>query len=65
MKRQRPGYYVEGRYYGFNIAQAQARAEFLTKEYGREVLASYIGSDGKSAPVAPAKAAVVPITRGK
>ena len=51
MTRKRPGYYVEGRYYGFSIAQALARAAHLTREYGREVLAIYTASDGTSAPV--------------
>ncbi len=49
--RRRPGYYVEGRYFGFNIAQAQARAAFLTQEYGRSVRAVYVASDGSSATV--------------
>jgi hypothetical protein len=62
--KKRPGYYVEGRYYGFNIAQAQARAAHLTKEFGREVGMVYVGLNGKSESVA-AKADVVPITRGK
>jgi dihydroorotase-like cyclic amidohydrolase len=64
-KPKRPGYYVEDRYYGFNIAQAQARAAHLTREYGREVHAVYVSSAGTSEPVAPARADVVPITRGK
>ena len=34
----RPGYYVNGRWYGFDRrSQAVARAEFLAAEYGRDV----------------------------
>ena len=50
-KRQRPGYYVGAQYFGFNIAQAQARAAHLTREYGREVLLDYVASDGVKRPV--------------
>lgn len=34
---KRPGYYVENRYYGVRRAQAIARANYLTKLYGRPV----------------------------
>lgn len=49
--KKKPGYYVEDRYYGFNIAQAQARARHLTHEYGRPVLLEYVASDGIKRPV--------------
>lgn len=32
-----PGFYVEGRYYGLRINQAQARARFLANEWGRAI----------------------------
>lgn len=56
-KRQRPGYYVGTQYFGFNIAQAQARAAHLTREYGREVLMDYVASDGVKRPVEARKQA--------
>lgn len=34
---KRPGYYVEDRYYGMRLAQATARANHLSKLYGRPV----------------------------
>ena len=46
MKLRKPGYYVEDRYYGFSIAQAQARAAHLTREYGRDVPVRYVSSTG-------------------
>jgi regulator of extracellular matrix RemA (YlzA/DUF370 family) len=64
-KHKRPGYYVEDRYYGFSIAQAQARAAHLTREYGRQVTAVYVSSSGAVEPVAAQPDNVVPITRGK
>ena len=46
MSKRKPGYYVEGRHYGFNIAQARARAQFLTTEYGRPVALTYVDQRG-------------------
>jgi hypothetical protein len=57
MKRQRPGYYVGEQYFGFNIAQAQARAAHLTREYGRPVPLEYVASDGVKRPVESRKPA--------
>ena len=34
---KRPGYYVEGKYFGQQFHQARARAAFLSQEYGRPV----------------------------
>ena len=31
------GYYVEGRYYGTAVSQAEARARELSRQYGRPV----------------------------
>lgn len=39
----RPGYYVEGTWYGTKRAQAQARARHLTAQYGRQVLVTLRG----------------------
>ena len=47
MKRVKPGYYVEGRHYGFSIAQARARAEFLAREFGRPVALTYVDQRGQ------------------
>ena len=40
----KPGYYVENRYFGFNIGQANARAKWLHREYGRPVAVRYLDS---------------------
>lgn len=53
--KKKPGYYVEGRHYGFNIAQARARVDHLTREYGRPVPLNYVGVDGRMIAAAPAK----------
>lgn len=34
---KRPGYYVEGKFFGSNFHQARARAAFLAREYGRGI----------------------------
>jgi len=44
MKPRKPGYYVEGQYYGFNIGQANARARNLNVQYGRPVAVKYLDS---------------------
>ena len=46
-KHAKPGYYVEGRHYGFNIAQARARAQFLAREFGRPVALTYTDQRGR------------------
>jgi hypothetical protein len=35
--KKRPGYYVEGRWFGPNYHQAEARARFLSGQYSRAV----------------------------
>lgn len=34
---KRPGYYVEGQWFGDKFHQARARAAFLAHEYGRPI----------------------------
>ena len=45
---KRPGYYVEGRYFGPNYAQACARAVWLAKDYRRlvDVILYYSDTEG-------------------
>lgn len=44
---KRPGYYVEGAFYGDRFHQARARANFLSQEYGRGVQLTRVWHDGK------------------
>lgn len=44
-----PGYYVEGRYYGIRYFQARARAQFLSREFGRPVEFTCIGLSSPAA----------------
>jgi hypothetical protein len=46
----RPGFYVNGRWYGFDRrAQAVARAELLAAEFGRDVVVRFKGHSGEDA----------------
>lgn len=46
--KTKPGYYVEGRYYGVSEEQARRRAEFLASEWGREVRVKAVGLQAPS-----------------
>jgi hypothetical protein len=60
-----PGFYVRGRYYGFKVSQATARARWLADEHHTMVdveLIDWAGSGQRYATVGPRQAPVSLLT---